>query len=183
VRKMGASRQAVARMTSFIAEAQRSGTTTALRNLGLGDCVGKAPSEVLGRLLDVMCPVGGTIDEGIAREAFAWAAAEFAQQDLPDIESLDAGQWTEFFVELLSRSIELRVLEEIGAQSMQSAKDVDAIESCERAAHSFIQATVREAVSTTLGEFGSLSAEEIQSLGDRCFEQAFGIWEDMEDEQ
>jgi len=34
--------------------------------------------------------------EGIAREAFAWAAAEFAQQDLPDIESQDAGQWIEF---------------------------------------------------------------------------------------
>ena len=182
MRKMGASRQTVAGMANFISEVQRSGAETALKNIGLGDCVGKSPSEALGRLLDVICPVGGTIDEGIAREAFAWAAAEFAQQDLPDIELLNPNQWTEFFIELMSRSIELRVLEEVGAKSMQSAKDINAIVACERAAHNFIQATVRDVVSTRLVEFGSLSANELQSLGDQCFEQAFGIWEDMEDE-
>jgi hypothetical protein len=57
-----------------------------------------------------MCPPGGDIDEGIAREAFAYAAAEFATQDLPEIEELSVDQWKEFFNELVARSIELRVM-------------------------------------------------------------------------
>jgi hypothetical protein len=179
---MGSSRGTANRVVGFIAEAARSGTGAALQKFGLGDCVGKPTADVLPRLLDVMCPAGGDIDEGIAREAFAYAAAEFAMQDLPEIEQLSIDQWKEFFNELLARSIELRIMADIGAKTLQLPQDVRAIEATENAVHAYIAACVRESVGNKMDNIGTLNEHDLKTIGDSIYEGAFGIFESMEEE-
>ncbi|MDR3404779.1 MAG: hypothetical protein P4L99_19905 [Chthoniobacter sp.] len=180
--RMGSSRGTTSRVIGFIAEAARSGTGAALVRFGLADCVGKPTAEVLPRLLDVMCPPGGDIDEGVAREAFAYAAAEFASQDLPEIEQLSTDQWKEFFNELVARSIELRIMADIGEKTLELPADIRAIEATENAVHAYIQECVRESVGDKLDNVGTLSEGDLKAISDQIYEGAFGMFESMEDE-
>ena len=180
--RMGSSRGTASRVVGFIGEVARSGTNAALERFGLADCVGKPTAEVLPRLLDVMCPPGGDIDQGIAREAFAYAVAEFATEDLPEIEQLSIDQWKEFFNELVTRTIELRIMADIGEKVLELPQDVRAIEITENAVHAYIQACVRESVGDRLDNVGTLNENDLRGITDQIYEGAFGIFESMEDE-
>lgn len=67
---MGASRGSGARLLGFLADVQARGATEALRSLDLEGLAGRPIDEVFMGLADYICPNAGTVDEGIAREAF-----------------------------------------------------------------------------------------------------------------
>ena len=69
-RRMGASIPSVGRAIDFVQGVARDGIDKALANLGLGNLVGQPAEQALAVLTDVFCPVGGPIDQAIAREAW-----------------------------------------------------------------------------------------------------------------
>ena len=66
--RMGSARGAGGRILGFLSDATRRGAAEALRALNLGELAGRPIEEIFLGLADYVCPDGGTIDEGIARE-------------------------------------------------------------------------------------------------------------------
>lgn len=171
--RMGAARQTAGRLASFVAHAGQAGTEAALAHFGLSRCIGRPAAEVLPELIDTMCPPGGRIDENIAREALQAAIAELAQADLPPIEQLTAEQWREFLLDYLARSIELRVLTDIGQKLVTKTETVDDIIRAERVARQLIYHTVRNSLGDTLERAGAVAEGKMRAVTDQAYDRAW----------
>ncbi len=64
-RRMGASRVAAGGALGIFRGFQRDGTDATLRRLNLGNLIGLPPVDVFLGLTEVVCPDGGSIDEGV----------------------------------------------------------------------------------------------------------------------
>jgi hypothetical protein len=73
---MGSSRGASAGLVRFLNDASANGVREALRTLNLESLPGRPIEEVFAGLADYICPEGGSIDEGIARDAFVETIAD-----------------------------------------------------------------------------------------------------------
>jgi len=124
-----------------------------------------------------MCPDGGRIDEGIAREAFQNAIVDLAAQDLPAIEELTTDQWNALLIDFLVRSIELRVIADIGQRSLDVPESTARLLEAEAVMRNVIYATVREAVADILGRLNSISESQLQATTDQAYERAWGAFE------
>ncbi len=171
--RMGAARQTAARLANFAGYASEAGTEAALTRFGLARCIGRPAAEVLPELIDTMCPPGGRIDENIARESLQAAIADLAQADLPPIEELTGEQWREFLLDYLARSIELRVLTDIGQKLVTKAEAVDDIIRAERVARQLIHHTVRNSLGDTLERAGAVPESEMRAVTDQAYDRAW----------
>jgi hypothetical protein len=183
VQRTGASRATAAALAGFARTAQTEGTAAALRSIGLARCVGRPAREVLPELLEAMCPDGGRIDEGIAREAFQSAIVDFAEQDLPAIEELTIEQWNVLLIDFLVRSIQLRVIEDIGQRALDVPIDVARALEAETVMRNVIYATVVREVGGALNGIGTVPEQRIQEVTDLAYERAWGAFEEFAEEE
>jgi len=114
-RRMGASRAAGSNVLGVFRSIQRDGVDATLRRLNLGNLVGRGPEDVFLGLTNVVCADGGSIDEGIARDAWLETVAELDALGVLDVGALTAQQMQEFFLAFITHSIETRLFQEIGA--------------------------------------------------------------------
>ncbi|MBE7157713.1 MAG: hypothetical protein INR62_04645 [Rhodospirillales bacterium] len=178
MQRMGSSRRTAARLAGFVQAAQAGGTVQALRRFGLERCIGRPVREVLAELLEAMCPQGGRIDEGIARQAFQNAIVDFAAQDLPPVEQLTGEQWNVLFTDFLVRSIELRVIADVGQGSLKVTENVQQFREAAEVMHNVVMATVQEALGDTFARLGTVPETQLQALTDQAYERAWGLFED-----
>jgi hypothetical protein len=89
---MGSTRQAGAALYSFLADAQARGPVEALRALNLQALAGRPIDEIFLGVAEYVCPIGGTVDEGIARDAFVDMIADLADQGISDFDTLTPSQ-------------------------------------------------------------------------------------------
>lgn len=82
--RMGSARGAGSRLLGFLSDAVARGATEALRSLNLDGLAGRPIEEIFLGLADYVCPDGGSIDEGIAREAFIETIADLAGAGITD---------------------------------------------------------------------------------------------------
>lgn len=181
-RRMGSSSVTASKLASFVSRVQSSGTQEALAQVHLGDCVGRTASEVLPKLMDVMCPAGGGLDESIARQAFTEAVIDLCQGSDVMIENLSIDMWNEFLLDFIARSIEIKVINDIGNRVVAGPKTVEGVESAEAALHNFIIAGVRQSAGESLGKLGALTSTATNTAVQSIYEEAFGLWEQFADE-
>ena len=72
--------------------------------------------EVFAGLADYICPDGGSIDEGIARDAFIETIADLAEAGITDIDGLTSDQIQTVFELYASHTIEARICNDIGTR-------------------------------------------------------------------
>lgn len=180
--RMGSSRSAAAALGGFVRTVQTAGTAEALRSIGLAACIGRPAADVLPHLLETLCPDGGRIDEGIAREAFQNAIVEFAAQDLPTIDQLTAEQWRVLLIDFVVRSIQLRIIADIGQRIFDVPTDVATALAAETVMHNIIQATVQHQLGEVLERLGTVSEDQVRRLTDEAYERAWGAFEAFADE-
>ena len=106
---MGSSRGAGARLLGFLSDARAQGAREALRALNLGALAGRPIEEVFLGLADYVCPDGGTVDEGIAREAFIETIADLAAIGITDLDALTPDQMQTVFELYATHAIEARL--------------------------------------------------------------------------
>ena len=68
----------------------KDSTGATVRALNLGALAGHPIEEIFLGLADYVCPDGGSIDEGIAREAFIETIADLAGAGITDLDGLTA---------------------------------------------------------------------------------------------
>jgi hypothetical protein len=178
---MGASRGAGARLLGFLADAQARGVREALRALDLESLAGRPIAEIFVGLADYICPGAGTVDEGIAREAYIETIVELASEGLTDLTTFTPDQMQTVFELYATHAIEARICNDIGTKAVTMPADTHAAHRVEQQLRDFIRGGVSDALTRARAETSNLMPERIQGFVDAVYESAFAILQTLGD--
>jgi len=178
---MGASRSSGARLLSFLADAQTRGVREALREFNLESLAGRPVAEIFVGLADVICPGAGTVDEGIAREAYIETIIELTTEGLTDLSTFTPDQMQTVFELYVTHAIEARICNDIGTKAVTMPTDAQAAHRVEAQLRDFIRGGVSDALTRARTESPNLPPERIQSFVDTVYESAFAILKSLGD--
>ncbi len=174
-RRMGASRAVAGNLLGVFRDFRRDGVNATLLRLNLGGLAGRPLADVFLGLTDFICRDGGSIDEGIARDAWLETVAELDVLALPDIDALTPEQMRDAFLAFIAHSIEGRLFQDIGAAGFKNA-DLAAVEAFERQLRGYIRGAVRDSFSGDLSDAANLTEQQIRSAVDRTYEEAWDLF-------
>lgn len=178
---MGASRTTSAGLLNFLSSAAASGPREALRALKLENLAGRPIQEIFLGLADYICPDGGTVDEGIAREAFIETIADLTEAGITDLDSLTLDQTQTIFELYATNAIEARLCNDIGANAVTFPDDVQDALRVESQLHDFIYRSVSDALTAARAGLQALTPDRVLGFVTRVYEQAFGILQSLGD--
>ncbi len=172
---MGASRTSTGRLLGFLADAQARGPREALRALNLESLAGRPVEEIFLGLMKYVCPRGGSVDEGIARDAFIETIADLADIGITDLDQLTADQ-TQTVLELYAtHAIEDRLCNEIGTKAIALPQDVKAIEATMDQLRDFVRRSVSDSIQRAQTALTALTVDRVQAVVDSVYETAFAF--------
>lgn len=173
--RMGASRGAGARLLGFLTDVQTRGATEALRTLNLEGLAGRPIDEVFIGLADYICPNAGTVDDGIAREAFIETIIELTTMGIADLDALTADQMQTVFELYATHAIEARLCNDIGTKLITMPANAQTALRIQEQLRDFIRNGVSDALTSARTETPVLTQDRIQSFVDLVYERSFGI--------
>lgn len=182
VSKMGSSRQTASNALGVFRGFQRDGVAETLTRLNLSDLAGRSAREVFLGLTDVVCKDGGSIDEGIARDAWVETVAEIDDLGLTDLDNLTTEQIKEFFVSFISNAVEAKLFQEIGVNGFKVA-DFSTIQAFEAQLEGYIKGSVRDSFAADLTDLSSMSDNRIRGVVDAIFKDAWDLFELLGDRE
>jgi hypothetical protein len=175
VRSMGSSRVTSVRLLNFLSSVAERGVQNALQSLKLQNLVGHPIEEIFIGLADYVCPEGGTMDAGIARDAFIQTIADLAENGVTDLNTLNLDQIQTVFELYATHAIEWRLYNEIGQKAITLSVNQDEATRIEKQLNDFIKRGVADALTAARGELEKLTQEHILEFVDNVYEQAFTI--------
>ena len=173
--RMGSSRVAGARLLGFLADAQARGPREALRALNLEMLAGRPIDEVFIGLADYVCPNGGTVDEGIAREAFIETIIELTENGVADLDALLPDQMQTVFEIYATHAIEARLCNDIGTKLIMAPANAQTALSVQEQLRDFIRNSVSDALTAAHEEAPILTQDKVQAFVDSVYERAFSV--------
>ena len=173
--RMGTSRSAGANLARFLSEVRTEGIQHALNTLNLSEYVGRPIEEVFLGLADFICPVNGTIDEGIARSAFIETIIDMGDAGITDLNLLSADQMQTVMELYITHTIEARLCNDIGTKITIKPDNIAAFEVAHDQLHDFLRGGVSDALTHARADMESLTFEHAMQFIDSVYEQAFGI--------
>jgi len=180
-RRMGASIPSVRKAIGFVQDIARDGINKALSQLGLDNLIGQPAEQALAVLTDVFCPAGGPIDQAIAREAWDEAVLELTELEIDDINNVTPEQWNELVVDFISRTIEAKVISDVGNKGISLPQDVQAINQLQSDLHQIIHGAVTDAIGDRLGVGQTISQKDIQEIVVDIYDRSFAYLEGLEE--
>ncbi|WP_338073305.1 Qat anti-phage system associated protein QatB [Billgrantia ethanolica] len=191
VRASGGGRAAASRMPNSRAVAggvaglarsfANQGPVEALRRFNLVGMAGAPAEDVFVALTDMLCPAGGTIDEAIARDAMLETVADLAASGVGNFDELSAEDLREFFIGVVSRSIEGKILNEVGTNAIAAPSNITGVERAQAMLHDFIEGCVRDEFDARRTDLSDLDATDIDSFVDDLYGAAFDLIEALGD--
>ncbi len=179
--RMGSARRAGSRLLGFLSEASTRGANEALRSLHLGALAGRPIEEIFLGLADYVCPDGGNIDEGIAREAFIETIADLAGAGIADLDGLTPDQMQTVFELYATNAIEARLCNDIGAKAVSFPSDSRQAARVQAQLNDFIRRAVADALTTAGTATAALTPNRVLTFVESIYEQAFKILQIMGD--
>ncbi len=175
--RLGAARRAASGALGVFRGLQRDGVEATLRRLNLVRLIGRSAEEIFSGLTDIICPDGGSIDEGIARDAWIETVVDLDVLGISDLNDINADQMQDFFLAFVTHAIEGRLFQDIGTNGLKYAPDLAAIEAFERQLRDYIRRAVRDSFSSDLQDLASLSDQRIMEIVDRTYREAWELLE------
>jgi len=173
---MGASRASGARLLGFVRDVQQLGAAQALqRHLNLPGLAGQPATDVFVAITEFVCPPGGSVDEAIARQAMLEAIAELADAGVGNFDALTPEQLNEFFLAFVARSLEGRVMADLGARGITVPGSVEAVENAQQQLHGFVAGCTRTALTGRLDGLDRLSDRDVVSVVNGIYEASFEL--------
>jgi hypothetical protein len=176
---MGSARGVGSRLLGFLSEAATRGATEALRALNLGALAGRPIEEIFLGLADYVCPDGGTIDEGIAREAFIETIADLAGAGITNLDGLTSDQMQTVFELYATNAIESRLCNDIGTKTVILPSDIRQAARVQAQLNDFIRRAVADALTTARAAMSALTPDRVLAFVGGIYEQAFRILQIM----
>lgn len=178
-KRIGASKRVVAGIVGFLNTARTEGVPAALDSHNLGNLVGRPIDEVFLGLLNDICPDGGNIDEGLARNAFVETIAQLVTEGMESIDNLTIEQFQHVIEIFVTNTIEGRLYNDIGTKIVFESTDVRTAESIQGQVHDFIQGSVSDAIARHTSEFENLLRLDMNVLVDQIYTDAYEILESL----
>ena len=179
--RMGASRGSGARLLGFLADVQVRGATEALRSLDLEGLAGRPIDEVFMGLADYICPNVGTVDEGIAREAFIETIVDLSTLGVTDLDALSPDQMQTVFELYATHAIDARLCNDIGTKLVTAPADPQVALRVQSQLRDFIRNGVSDALTAARAETPTLTQDRVHAFVDTVYERAFGILQALGD--
>ena len=173
--RMGSSRSAGVKLLTFLSDVQTKGVRDALKELNLESLAGRPITEIFVGLADYICPGTGTVDEGIAREAYIETIVELASEGLTDFDTFTQDQMQTVFELFATHAIEARICNDIGTKAVTMPTDAKAAHRVEMQLRDFIRGGVSDALTREREHSPNLTTDKIQSFVDAVYESAFSI--------
>ncbi len=183
-RKMGSARSAAGNILQVFQGIQTNGLNETLKRFNLSELSGSSPVDICAGLTDVICNTqhGGPIDEAIARDAWLETVSEISNLGINDLESLTPEQIEAVFIEYITNSIEARIMQDIGAETLQISEDLKDVEDLDTHLHDYINGTVQDAIDVQFDSLGNWNDKEIADIVDQTYRSTFSMLEDEEDQ-
>lgn len=173
--RMGSSRTAGAQLLGFLSGAVADGPQEALRRLNLQGLAGRPIEEIFVGLIDYVCPEGGSLDEGIAREAFIETIADLAEAGVVSLDGLTADQMQTIFELYAAHAIEARLCNDIGAKAISLPADAARAATVQRQLLEFVRRSVADAMTQARAAMLALTPEAVAGFVTRIYKDAFDI--------
>jgi len=126
-------------------------------------------------MVDYLCPDGGSIDEGIARDAFIETIVDLAQIGEINLDALNFDQMRTVFELYVTHTIENRLYNDIGTQIIRIPPDIRMALRIQNQIRDFIRRGVADALTKMKDAMRQLTREGVGKFVDRVYEDAFGI--------
>jgi hypothetical protein len=176
---MGPSRHTSEHLVSFLSNAVANGPREALRALSLDRLVGRPVEEVFLGLVDYICPESGTIDDGIARDAFIETIADLSEHGVTNFDALTFNQMQTIVELYATHAIEARLCNDIGKKAVALPPDVADAINVQTQLLDFIRRSVSDALTRALAGIRALTPDLVARFVTDVYEQAFTILESM----
>lgn len=173
--RMSSPRKTAGAILQVIRDFERHGPAGALRQLNIPDLIGRPAADVFLAIFEVLCPPGGTVDQSISREAMQAAIGDMAEADVGGFDTITQEQLKDFFLDFVARSIEGRVMADIGGRAISLPDDVSAVEYAQEQLHDFVTGATRGQLSGRLDSLDRLSDRDIAAVVDEIYETAFEL--------
>jgi len=174
---MGSSRDAASKLAGVLGRLGTEGVGEVLRSLDLEDLAGRPIEEVFAGLAPFICLDGGSIDEGIARDAFIETISDLAEAGITEIHGLTADQIQTVFELYIAHTIEARICIDIGTQVVNMPSDVRTVERIGAQLRDFIQRSVSDAVCASGVDIASVSQDKVTRVVNEVYEVTFELLE------
>lgn len=174
-RRMGAARTTAGGLLGIVRDFQTVGPTETLRQLDLVALAGAPAADVFVALMEFVCPPGGAVDEAIARQAMLESIGDMAEADVGSFDTLTPQQMQDFFLDFIARSIEGRVMADLGSRGITLPDDVAAVENAQTQLHDFVTGATRGELAGKLDNLDRLSDRDIQAVVDQIYETSFEL--------
>lgn len=174
-RRMGSSRAAGARLLGVVRNFATIGPAETLRQLNLAGLAGRPAAEVFVGLLEFVCPPGGAVDEAIARQAMLETIGDMAEAGVGSFDTLTPDQMGEFFLDFVARSIEGRVMADLGGRGVTLPDSVAAVENAQAQLHDFVTGCTRGQLAGRLDGVERMSDRDIEVVVNQIYEAAFEL--------
>ncbi|MGC0992442.1 Qat anti-phage system associated protein QatB [Pantoea agglomerans] len=174
-RRMGSSRVVASGLLGILGNFQQGGASLALQRFNLVSLAGQPASTVFLSLVEFLCPPGGSVDEGIARQAMLDTIADLSEAGEENFDTLTPEQLQEMFIGFVVHSIEGRIMADIGKNAIKLPDNVQAIEGIQEIMHDFIDGAVRSQLRSELDVVSGLAGSEIDGKVEDIYEKAFEL--------
>ncbi len=179
--RLGSARKSTTRLFSVFNSFASRGVAETSKNYKLGDIIGKSATEVLLRIMDFVCPDGGSIDEGIARNSYIEALSTLPDCENKPIESLTPPEFLAFAEIYMANVIEERLVNDIGKKLFTLPKDIAKVESLQIQLNEYIKGAVSDAVSKLNIDIRSIEASQTKAIVDSIYRTAYDILSGLEE--
>ncbi|CRM61513.1 MULTISPECIES: Qat anti-phage system associated protein QatB [unclassified Pseudomonas] len=174
-RRMGTSRDTAGKLLTIFGGVQRNGAAETLRRLQLTVAPGQPASQVLLALLEFICPPGGAIDEGVARQAALNTIAELDDAGSGSFEDMTDSDRQNFFLDFVANSIESMIMADLGGRGITMPDDVEAVERIQSQLSSFITGCTRGQLANRLEQWPAPTDQEVNQVTSAIYEAAFDL--------
>jgi len=174
-RRMGSSRATASGLLGVVRDFHRLGPTETLRQLNLAAMATQPAADVFVAILEFICPPGGGVDDAIARQAMLETIGDLAESGVGSFDTLTPQQLQDVFLDFISRSIEGRVMADLGGRGITLPDDIAAVESAQAQLHDFVEGATRGQLAGRLDSLERLSDRDIESVVNQIYETAFEL--------
>ena len=163
-RQMPNSRAVASRVAGLARSFANQGPAGALGPFNLDSMAGAPAEDVFVALTEMLCPAGGTIDEAIARDAMLETVADLAAVGVGNFDELSTDDLREFFIGVVSRSIEGKIFNEVGTNAVSVPVDIAGVERAQNMLHDFVERCVRDEFEAQGTDLDDLDRDAIDSF-------------------
>lgn len=180
-RRMPSSRAVAGGIAGLARSFAAQGPTAALKLFNLEGLAGAPAVDVFVALTDALCPPGGTIDEAIARDAMLETVAALAAEGIGNFDALTSEDLQEFFIGVVCRSIEGKILNEVGTNSIRVSPDLATVERAQNMLHDFVNGCVRDMFAGTGVNLTDITSQQIDDFISSLYAATFDLMRTLGD--